>query len=79
MAPATVTMPAAAPVAAQDQKDPSFLSTEPEDVDSASDDEDEVAPKEPTTVFTAIVTIGMAILVIVLVLVFFSLMTSLLG
>ena len=79
MAPATGTMPAAAPVAAQDQNDPSFLSTEPEDVDSASDDEDEVAPKESTTVFTAIVTIGMAILVIVLVLVFFSLMTSLLG
>jgi hypothetical protein len=70
---------AVAPAVAQDQNDLWFLSTEPEDVDAAPDDEDAVAPKEPSTVLTAVLTIGMAILVIVLVLVFFSLMTSLLG
>ena len=71
--------PALAPAAAQDKNDLWFISTEPDDVDAALDDDDQVAPKEPSSVTTVVLTIGMAILVIVLVLVFFSLMTSLLG
>jgi hypothetical protein len=70
---------AVGPAVAQDQSDLWFLSTEPDDVDAVTTEEDNVAPKEPSSVMTAALTIGMAILVIVLVLVFFSLMTSLLG
>jgi hypothetical protein len=66
------------PAAAPEQHDLWFLSTEPDDIDAPFDDDAAAAQKEPSSVLTAVLTIGMAILVIVLVLVFFSLMTSLL-
>ncbi|MEX2547765.1 MAG: hypothetical protein WD830_08250 [Chloroflexota bacterium] len=64
-------------VSAQDQSDLWFLATEPDDVNDGNEDAISEG-KEPSQILTAILTIGMAILVIVLVLVFIQLMTSLL-
>jgi hypothetical protein len=70
---------AVAPAVPRDESDLPFLSTEPNDVDAATAEEDSVAPKKQSFLLTAVVTVGMAILVVVLVLVFLSLMTSFLG
>ncbi len=64
-------------VSAQDQSDLWFLATEPDAVNHG-DEGDISEGKEPSQILTAVLTIGMAILVIVLVLVFIQLMTSLL-
>jgi hypothetical protein len=53
-----------------------YLSTEPNDVDAVTGSDEVAERKGSSRVLTAAVTIGMAILVIALVLVFFSLMTS---
>jgi hypothetical protein len=70
--------PQLATVAAQDQSDLWFLSTEPSDGEGAEARHEVVEGKEPSALLTGILTIGMAVLVIVLVLVFIQLMTSLL-
>lgn len=63
-------------MSAADRSDLWFLSTEP---DTATVDGVDVADvKEPSPLMTGALTIGMAVLVIVLVLVFIQLMTSLL-
>jgi hypothetical protein len=72
--PRAVASPAASAVATPDQSDLWFLSTEPDDIDDGNITEG----REPSGILTAVLTIGMAILVIVLVLVFIQLMTSLL-
>ncbi len=72
-----VTSAAPQVTAAQDQSDLWFLSTEPGGV--AADGRDDITEgREPSPVLTGILTVGMAVLVIVLVLVFIQLMTSLL-
>jgi hypothetical protein len=78
-APSPRMLTAAVPdVTAREQSDLWFLSTEPDGA-AESDESDEVAQgKQPSSILTAILTIGMAVLVIVLVLVFIQLMTSLL-
>lgn len=76
-APAPTASAQAATASAQNQSELWFLSTEPTDVVETRDD-DIYGGKEPSPVLTAVLTIGMALLVIVLVLVFIQLMTSLL-
>jgi hypothetical protein len=76
--PAPIAATAVAPsLSASDRSDLWFLSTEP---DTAAMESAEAADaKEPSSFWTAVLTIGMAVLVIALVFVFIQLMTSLLG
>ena len=76
-APSESAMSVQAPAVAQEQSDLWFLATENADGDAATSDGIKVA-KEPSPMLTAGLTIAFAILVIVLILVFIQLMTSLL-
>ena len=62
--------------AAADQADPSFLSNQPTTAAATDDDAQRIG--KPSSFLTAGLTVGFALLVIVLVLVFVQLMTSLL-
>jgi hypothetical protein len=63
---------------ATEQNDLWFLSTEPQETGDAVDGQGVATANRPSSMLTAALTIGMAILVIVLVLVFIQLMTSIL-
>jgi len=75
-APPLVAGPYAQPMHAEPLQ--TVLSTEPDDVDGTEASDEIVEGKEPSRLLTGLLTIGMAVLVVVLVLGFIQLMTSLL-